>query len=91
MDWNELYNLGLGFFEKTTAFFEEALEMKPDPEACYNQGVALGNSGKFQEAIACYDKTLAIKPDFYLAWYNRGVMLGNLGRFEAAIASYDKT
>ena len=34
MDWNEVYNLGLGLFEKATAFVDEALEMKPDAQAC---------------------------------------------------------
>ncbi|MEG4076462.1 tetratricopeptide repeat protein [Microcoleus sp. Pol14C2] len=82
MDWNELYNLGLGLFEKATAFFDEALEMKQDPEACYNQGVTLGNSGKFQEAIASYDKALEIKPDYHEAWNNRGNAMNNLGLFE---------
>jgi hypothetical protein len=39
MDWNELYNLGLGLFEKATAFFDEALEMKPDPKPVVNRAL----------------------------------------------------
>jgi tetratricopeptide (TPR) repeat protein len=43
-----------------------------------------------EQAIACFDKALEIKPDLHAAWNNRGYALGNLGRLEEAIASYDK-
>ncbi|MEG4924457.1 hypothetical protein Q5690_28910, partial [Microcoleus sp. F10-D1] len=56
IDWKELYNLGLGWFEKATAFFDKALEMKPDPEACNDRGNALDSSGRFDESLASYDK-----------------------------------
>ncbi|MEG4282183.1 CHAT domain-containing protein, partial [Microcoleus sp. A006_D1] len=46
--------------------------------------------GKYEEAIASYDKALEIKPDKHEAWYNRGIALRNLGKYEEAIASYDK-
>ncbi|MGR3278679.1 tetratricopeptide repeat protein, partial [Acaryochloris marina NIES-2412] len=46
--------------------------------------------GRYEEAIASYDKALEFKPDNDQAWYNRGVDLGYLGRYEEAIASYDK-
>jgi Flp pilus assembly protein TadD len=60
---------------------DQALEIKPDDhEAWNNRGIALGNLGRFEDAIASYDQALEIKPDFHQAWYNRGVALGNLGR-----------
>ncbi|BDA65900.1 hypothetical protein CAL7716_000660 [Calothrix sp. PCC 7716] len=49
----------------------------------------LGQLGRFEEAIASYDKAVEIKPDFYEAWNNRGNALRNLERFEEAIISYD--
>ncbi|WP_414588282.1 CHAT domain-containing protein, partial [Scytonema sp. PCC 10023] len=55
-----------------------------------NRGVALGNLGRHEEAIASYDKAIEIKPDYDSAWNNRGVALGNLGRYEDAVASYNK-
>uniref|UniRef100_UPI0011788002 CHAT domain-containing protein n=1 Tax=Calothrix rhizosoleniae TaxID=888997 RepID=UPI0011788002 len=66
-------------------------EIKPDyHEAWYNRGLALGNLGKYEQAIVSWDKALEIKPDYHKAWYNRGLDLGNLGRYEQAIASWDK-
>ncbi len=45
----------------------------------------------YEEAIACYDRAVAIKPDDYEAWNERGIALGNLGRYEEAIASFEHT
>jgi len=56
----------------------------------WDMGLALGNLGRIEEAIASYDKALEVKPDKHEAWNNRGLALGNLGRIEEAIASYDK-
>ncbi|NER84366.1 MAG: tetratricopeptide repeat protein [Leptolyngbya sp. SIO1D8] len=43
----------------------------------------------FEEAIACYDTALEIKPDKHAALYNKGVALAELGHKEAAITCYD--
>jgi len=85
----EQYNLG--DFEGAIAFWDKALEFKPDYDvAWYNRGVALDNLGRLEDAIASYDKALEIKPDDDVAWNTRGIALDNLGRVEDAIASYDK-
>ncbi|EKU98488.1 tetratricopeptide repeat protein [Leptolyngbya sp. PCC 7375] len=42
-----------------------------------------------EEAIACYDAALAIKPDKHEALLNKGVSLDALGHREEAIACYD--
>ncbi|TBR61750.1 hypothetical protein B4U84_13550, partial [Westiellopsis prolifica IICB1] len=54
------------------------------------RGIALRQLGRYEEAIASYDKAVEIKPDKDEAWYNRGIALGHLGRNEEAIASYDQ-
>ncbi len=54
------------------------------------EGNALFNLGRFDDAIASYNKALEIKPDKDEAWYKRGNALFNLGRFDDAIASYNK-
>ena len=70
---------------------EKLIEIQPDKDnPSYNQGNALFRIGRFEDAIAKYDKPLEIQPDFYEAWYNRGDALFNLGRYEEAIASYDE-
>lgn len=57
---------------------------------CVKQGNALFFEGRFQEAIAVYDKALQLKDDYYQAWSNRGSALFNLHRHEEALASYNK-
>jgi len=56
----------------------------------HNKGVDLAKLGKYEEAIACYDKALEIDPKDESAWYNKGVDLAKLGKYEEAIACYDK-
>jgi tetratricopeptide (TPR) repeat protein len=46
--------------------------------------------GRFDEALAGYDRALAVRPDDAHALYNRGVALHLLQRFDAALASYDR-
>ncbi|BAY98870.1 TPR repeat-containing protein [Tolypothrix tenuis PCC 7101] len=70
--------------------YEKALEIKPDDRYALNlRGIALLNLGRYEEAVASYNKGLKIQPDQY-AWYFRGNALRNLGHYEEAIASYDK-
>jgi tetratricopeptide (TPR) repeat protein len=45
---------------------------------------------RHEEALASYDKVLAIKPDYVEALHDRGVVLQGLKRHEEALASYDK-
>ena len=42
------------------------------------------------DAVASYDRLLALRPDHAEAHSNRGVVLFDLGRFDDAVASYDK-
>ena len=46
---------------------------------------------RFEEALACYDKLLTIKPDHAVAWAKRGLALTYLGRIDDALASFDKS
>ncbi|MCU0632965.1 MAG: tetratricopeptide repeat protein [Methanolinea sp.] len=46
--------------------------------------------GRYLEALECFDRTLAIDPDFAIAWQAKGVALHNLGRYEEAIECYDR-
>ena len=59
-------------------------------DALINKGVALGNLGKYEEAIAEYDKALELKPDHADALINKGVALGRLGQYQEAIQWIDK-
>jgi tetratricopeptide (TPR) repeat protein len=56
----------------------------------FDRGNELIGLGRYEDAIASYDRAIKINPDLHEAWSNRGVALVNLGRYEKAIASYDR-
>jgi tetratricopeptide (TPR) repeat protein len=49
-----------------------------------------GAQWRLGEALAGYDRALAVRPDHATALHNRGVTLHLLQRFEEALASYDR-
>ena len=53
-------------------------------------GAAQARLGKYDLALASYDRALALQADHSEALYNRGNTLKALSRFEDAIASYDR-
>ena len=60
------------------------------PEALTNRGVALLILDRAEDAVASYDRALAIRPTFALALSNRGNALCRLGRYQQALMSYDR-
>jgi hypothetical protein len=73
---------------------KECLDESIDPDEQYSLSIKLGNilsaDRRYENAIAAFDRALAIIPDDHQAWYNRGVTLGQIGRTEEAIAAYDR-
>ena len=59
-------------------------------EAHCNRGNALKELKHYQEALASYDKALALNPDYAEVHFNRGLVLNEIKRYEDALASYDK-
>ncbi len=53
-------------------------------------GNALGNQGKYAEAIPLFEKEIAIDPKFALAYYNWGVSLTEQGKNGEAIPLFEK-
>ena len=67
------------------------LEREPqDPENQYYVGVALGDLGKYEEAISFFDEALRRKPDFSDATLAKGFVLTKLGRKDEAKQCTDK-
>ncbi|MEH2171327.1 tetratricopeptide repeat protein [Nostoc sp.] len=64
------------------------------PEFGSNLFLEVGNClyllEEYEEALASYEKALAIKDDFPEAWLKQGIVLTELDRDEQALASYDK-
>ena len=46
--------------------------------------------GKFQDAIASFDRAIEIDPTLPFIWHDRGVCLREIGRDEEALRSFDK-
>ncbi|MGL5034607.1 MAG: TPR end-of-group domain-containing protein [Microcystaceae cyanobacterium] len=44
---------------------------RDDYQAWTNRGVALGNLGRLEEAIASHDQALKIKPDYAMTYFNK--------------------
>ena len=64
--------------------------MRPNPEALYRQAWALQQAGRAAEAVAAYQRLLALHADLPDCWYNLGLLLRQLGRFEPALAAYQQ-
>ena len=56
----------------------------------FNQGIALANANRLEEAIACYQKAIALNPTFAVALYNQGTSLQALMRLDEAADVYRK-
>lgn len=63
---------------------------KESADTWCNKGVTLGELGKHEDAVKCYDRALEIDPDFADAWYNKGELLCELAEFDDGIKCYDK-
>jgi len=90
-DFNSLRDeLSEIYFKLTGERIKEETPQELEAWEIVNKGVALGNLGKFDEAIVCFDRALEINPEYAEAWYNKGFALGNLGKFDEAIVCYDR-
>lgn len=56
----------------------------------YNKAYSLSSLGHLDEAIAYYDKVLALEPENTDAWNNKGVCLRKLGKLPEALSCYDR-
>ena len=64
--------------------------MRPDyAEALSNRGATLKEVKRFEEALASFDRALALRPQFAEALSNRCRVLRELRRFDEALASND--
>jgi len=67
------------------------LAQVPDyAEGHNNRGVVLQQLQRYDEALASYDRAIAIKPGYVNAHFNRGTVLKKLLRRDEALASYDR-
>ncbi len=63
---------------------------RDDVRTLHNKGVVLAESGAADEALAYFDRALAVAPDYIHAYVNKGGALQSLGRLGEAAESYGR-
>jgi tetratricopeptide (TPR) repeat protein len=65
-----------------------------NPEAArtlYTRAGALQGLKRYEEALACCDEAISLRPDYAEALNRRGVILAMLKRFDEALASFERS
>ena len=76
-------------YRNDIALWSDAVAKFPDNAGVHDSlAVALGDAGRFQEALQHWDEALRIQPDFPAAHINLGVVLMRMGRVQDAIGHY---
>ena len=67
------------------ASLTEVVQRNPsDPQAYNVRGAVLGRAGRNEEALADFNKALAINPTFAQAYANRGLVYRQMRKFDLA-------
>ncbi|HMH65514.1 MAG TPA: tetratricopeptide repeat protein [Rhizomicrobium sp.] len=93
MDAGQLYNQALAAQKAgNLAEAERLYRQIPGelPEVLVNLGNLFSRQGRQGEAMAAYDRALAVRGDFFEALFNRGNLLLETNRPEEALASYER-
>mgnify|MGYP003951901365 CR=1 FL=1 len=78
-------------FSTALDFINKAIKLNPNFAEAYNeQGNALNELKKLEEAIKSYDNAIKINPKYADAYYNKGLVLHELKKLESAVENYDK-
>jgi tetratricopeptide (TPR) repeat protein len=80
-DYNEAM-MGLGYYDKSS-------EPKT-PEEWRARGIAMTSQGKVEEALRCYENSLALHIDKERAWFDLGKSLEADKRYKDAILCFDR-
>ncbi len=67
-----------------------AIELDPEPGAYLNRGNAYLMRGRDAEALADFNRSIELEPDFAPSYYNRGSALMHLNRLDEAEADFTR-
>jgi Tfp pilus assembly protein PilF len=80
-----------GRFDRALTDLRRAHFLAPADFAILNAcGLCLARMERLEEALRCYDRVVAMQPDFGPAWFNRGWVLEQSGEAAKAAQSYAK-
>ncbi len=86
----ELYSSG--HISEALDTVQTLISHHPSESLLHNiSGVCYKAVGQLEMAVRCFEKAIAIKPDFTDAHYNLGLTLQELNQLEAAVKSYQVT
>src|ERR1700722_13420275 len=72
-------------------FYTEAIRLKPDYVAAYNnRGNARGDKGDVEGALQDFGEAIRLQPNFALAYNNRGAVRYNVGDVGGALEDYSR-
>jgi Tfp pilus assembly protein PilF len=83
-----LLSYRLNRLDDAVEYLAAAIERQPSPLYCFNLGVISQKAGRWEQAIAAYEKALALNPRHADAHMNLGNVLRDRGRLQEAIESY---
>src|SRR6266850_6935178 len=73
------------------ASLSEVVQRNPNDAQAFNmRGSALGRAGRNQEALADFDRAIALDANYAQAYANRGQVHRQMNRHELALADYNK-
>lgn len=79
----------LGDLDTALADLQSAMQVREFPEGFNNRGNILRDQGHLVAALADFDRAIALRPQFMLAYSNRGKVLLDLGRCAEALRSFE--
>lgn len=85
LTWNQI-----PAWHDEVALWTRAVRVDPGPFACHNLGSAHFGMGRYREAVACYDRAIAMRSDYSLALTDRGLAKRQLEDFEGAEEDYTR-
>ncbi|MEM2933453.1 MAG: tetratricopeptide repeat protein [Methanocellales archaeon] len=91
-NFSELKVEFLRIYEKVTGkIYEIQVEIEHLTAADWNhKGLSLYSIGRYEEALACFDRAIELERDDALIWNNKGLALYKAGKLEEALDCFDR-